>query len=120
MGKQSNRQKGIYGENIAQKFLLSKEYNIVETNYRVRFGEIDIIAIDQNCLVFVEVKYRTSLAFGFPREAVTYKKQEKIRKTAQFYILQKNINQMDIRFDVIDILEIKPSDIAIEHIQNAF
>ena len=42
------------------------------------------------------------------------------RKTAQFYILQKNINQMDIRFDVIDILEIKPSDIAIEHIQNAF
>ena len=76
---------GIYGEKYASKLLIRNGYNIVENNFRSKYGEIDIIAIKDNTLVFVEVKARTSIKFGKPEEAVTKKKLNNIVKTSEYY-----------------------------------
>lgn len=78
---------GLWGENKAVEFLKAKNYTILARNYHSRFGEIDIIARKQNTIIFVEVKTRKNTAFGFPAEFVDYKKQQKIMKTAQLYIM---------------------------------
>ena len=112
---QNNRQKGNLGEAMAAAFLEEKGYNIVKRNYNKRSGEIDIIAENEKYLVFAEVKYRKSLKNGYPREAVDYKKQEKIRSTALLYLAEVGKADKAIRFDVIEIIDDK-----IEHIENAF
>lgn len=68
--KQFNKVTGDSAEELAVKFLKKKHYKIIETKYKNKIGEIDIIAKDKNILVFVEVKYRSSDYFGLPREAV--------------------------------------------------
>lgn len=110
---------GNKAENIAKSFLESKGYIIITSNFFTKLGEIDIIASDNDYLVFVEVKYRKSLKNGLPREAVNYKKQLHIIKTAQYYLMKNNIYNTNCRFDVVEIfgnLE-KPE---INLIQNAF
>lgn len=113
----NTRQIGNEKENIAAKYLQDKGYFIVKKNYRVRQGEIDIVARDKSTLVFVEVKYRKNATSGHPLEAVNYKKQKQITKTAMFYMVENKItiDNTPIRFDVIGILGDK-----IEHIENAF
>ena len=76
---------GKNAEIFAAKFLSSKGYRIIDRNFRSKFGEIDIIAIKENYLVFVEVKARTNNLFGFPEESVTQSKLNKIIKTAEYY-----------------------------------
>ena len=95
----------------------SKGYFIIYKNYRVRQGEIDIIARDGGTIVFVEVKYRKNECSGHPLEAVNAHKIKQISKTALFYMHQNNISvdNISIRFDVIGILGEK-----IYHIENAF
>lgn len=112
---QNNRMIGKAGEDTAVLFLSEKGYNIIKRNYAHRFGEIDIIAKNNEYLVFVEVKYRKNIKNGYPREAVNSKKQEKIRNTALAYISENNISDIAMRFDVIEILGGQ-----IEHIENAF
>ena len=92
-----------------------KGYAIVATNYKNRLGEIDIVAKDKNVLVFVEVKRRATLAFGRPCEAVDERKQHKIRKTAELYLVTTKNYYIDVRFDVVEILGDE-----INHIENAF
>ena len=99
MGKQA-RERGIWGEDQAILFLKSHGYHIVGRNYRWRGGEIDVIARDGNCLVFVEVKYRSSESFGLPEEHVTAQKRDKIIQTASRY-LQEHPTELDLRFDVV-------------------
>lgn len=113
--KQDNYKKGKSGELLAKIYLKIKLYKIIEMNYKAANGEIDIIAKKGNTLVFVEVKYRATLENGYPREAVNKYKIQKITKTAQQYIATHNVNGMDFRFDVIEIL-----GKHIEHIKNAF
>lgn len=112
---QNSRQKGMTGEDKAVLFLEKNGYNIVKRNYTCRFGEIDIIAENKDFLVFVEVKFRKNIKSGYPREAVNYKKQSKIKTTALSYISENNILERAMRFDVIEIIDNK-----IEHIENAF
>lgn len=107
--------KGELGEDIAAKYLQKHKYKIVQRNYRSVTGEIDIIALDKNTLVFVEVKARASGFFGSPAESVTIKKQSKIAKTAQDFIHRHKIYSLETRFDVIEI-----TDGNINHIKNAF
>jgi len=102
-------------EQLAVKFLKSKGYKILHTNYTCKIGEIDIIAEDKNIIVFVEVKYRKSDYFGLPREAVNYYKQRKIRQVATFYLKWNKTLSTPCRFDVIDILGDK-----ITHLENCF
>jgi len=111
----SNTEKGKIAENIACKYIEDKNYLILERNYRTRRGEIDIIAKNNNYIVFIEVKYRKDTENGYPRESVTKLKQNKIKKTAVNYIVRNNIINANFRFDVIEILGNN-----IEHIENAF
>ena len=113
----NNIQKGKIGENIALKYLINNKADILETNYRIKSGEIDIIAKINEELVFIEVKSRSNINFGYPSEAVDNKKIRKIINTAKYYILKHSLNNVAIRFDVI---EIYLKDKKINHIVNAF
>ncbi len=76
---------GALGEKIACAFLKKRGYRIIETNFRCREGEIDIVARQRDCLVFVEVRTKTSLDFGTPEESITAAKRRKMRVTARRY-----------------------------------
>ena len=105
---------GREGESIAENFLKQNRYKILEKNFRTKFGELDIIAKDKKCVVFVEVKTRKDDSFGAPQSAVTGFKQENLALAAMVYI-KKKVLRSDYRFDIIAI-----QDGKIEHIKNAF
>jgi putative endonuclease len=113
----STRETGLRGEAIAAGYLRKKGYKLLESNYATRYGEIDIIADDKKCLVFVEVKFRASSAFGGPADAVDKKKQAKMIKSALSYVKARKLSGRDIRFDV---LALGPAEGAIELIKDAF
>lgn len=113
------KQLGAYGELLSRKYLINKGYLLLKNNFKNRFGEIDIIAQQNNVMVFIEVKTRKNTIYGLPREAVNYRKQLKIKKVAQQYIQQQKIRDMNFRFDVIEVLWIKDK-YEINHIENAF
>ena len=111
---------GRWGEGIAAEYLRKKHYTIVAANYRCRFGEIDLIAMDGNTLCFVEVKTRSNLAVGLPRDYVTAAKRERIRKTALFYLSEKNLD-CPVRFDVAEVYRGTDGGLArIVYMKNAF
>lgn len=115
--KINTRETGKSYEVIAKKYLENKNYKIIEMNFFCKLGEIDIIANNDNILVFVEVKARKDTKHGYPREAVTKSKQRKIIKTAKYYIMKKNLDDIQCRFDVIEIIY---EDKIINHLENAF
>lgn len=94
---------GNKGEEIACNYLKKLGYKIIERNFRIRGGEIDIVAKDKNDLVFVEVKARWSHKYGLPIEAVTPWKLKALFKTALFYIQKIKWGEKPYRFDVISI-----------------
>lgn len=99
----TNQQTGNYGEDLACKFLQKLGYKILERNYRIRGGEVDIVAKDKGTLVFVEVKTRYSKDFGPPAEAMTYWKIKALLKTARFYIQKINWGEKEYRLDFVGI-----------------
>lgn len=113
----NNVQKGKLGEEIAQKYLISKGGKILEKNYRTKIGEIDLIVKLNGELVFVEVKSRSNINYGYPSESVNYNKRRKIVNVAKFYILENCLHNISIRFDVI---EIYLKNNKVNHIINAF
>ena len=115
----SRKNVGTLGEDIAAKFLQEKAYDIVQRNYRWARGEIDIIARQDNILVFVEVKTARGNSFGPPENWVDQRKQEQIGRVAEKYLQDNEINGMDCRFDVIAV-ELQGSKYQIRHIENAF
>lgn len=118
----STRVKGSFYEAKAASYLERLGYRILAMNYRCRLGEIDLIAKHENYLTFIEVKYRRSDSQGSPFEAVTYRKQQTIYKTAQYYMQSHRILQdTPCRFDVVAVSgEPDGENEAIEVIQNAF
>ena len=115
MNKMFNKVTGDEGERIALNYIKKLGYKVIETNFRNKIGEIDIIAYDGNVLVFIEVKYKKSDYFGLPREAVNYHKQRKIMMVAQSYIKTKNLYHKVSRFDIVEILGQE-----VTHIKNCF
>lgn len=109
---------GTAGEALAVQYLNGKGYSIVAVNYRFEKSEIDIIAKHNETLVFVEVKARSTNRFGFPEEAISEKKKEKLMEGAEAFLLENNL-QCPIRFDVIAITK-SGNDVAVEHIEDAF
>lgn len=105
-------------EIIACNFLKKKGYEVLQTNYKNKIGEIDIICRDKEYIVFVEVKGRHSRLFGDPLEAVNLQKQFKIRQVATGYLLKEKKMNSSVRFDVISVLG--DEDYEIRHIINAF
>lgn len=112
---------GRAGENAAEKYLKRKGYQIIDRNYRCKKGEIDLIVKKHDTVAFVEVKTRNSMKYGVPSESITEAKKKHIRSTAFWYINTNNIINvdMDLRFDVIEILR-SDSRQYIKHIENAF
>jgi putative endonuclease len=106
---------GRSGEDRAAKYLIEQGYVVLERNYTAPYGEIDVIALDNGTVVFVEVKTRTTDAYGAPELAVTPRKQERMVKAALGYLKFKKLHQMPCRFDVIAI-----SGEKVELIRNAF
>lgn len=102
--KSQNRLKGYVGESIAVNYLKQLGYEILEVNYKNKVGEIDIIAQEGKRIIFVEVKARATARFGYPREAVDLKKQQKLQMLASIYLKTKKLYNRFIRFDVIEIL----------------
>ena len=101
----NKRQTGSRYEETAAAFLTSKGYRVLERNFRCRQGEIDLIARDGNDLVFVEVKFRRGKGQGLPEEAVDFRKQEKIRQAARYYLYRNGYEEdTACRFDVVGIL----------------
>lgn len=112
---------GVNGETFAARYLVKKGYDIVALNYRSRYGEIDIIAEDDEYILFVEVKSRDENALFLPREAVDSRKQQKIIQTARFYLSVAE-NEKQPRFDVIEVYSNSENQrtAKINHIKNAF
>ncbi len=113
----NKREVGNKYETLACRYLEEKGYKILDRNYRVRQAEIDIVAGQENTLVFCEVKYRKDKGSGNPLAAVGFAKQRQISRAALFYMNQKGISPdgNSIRFDVIGILGSE-----ITHVENAF
>lgn len=112
----NKRKVGIAHEEQALQFLLKRGWKLLEKNYSCKLGEVDLICLDPaDSIVFVEVKYRSSLKYGFPQAAVTTRKTEHIVRAALVYIKEKKLNGRDFRFDVIALLRDQ-----VEHIPNAF
>jgi putative endonuclease len=105
---------GKQGEIKAENFLIEKGYIIIARNYRYKRSEIDLIVQKENCLVFVEVKMRSSKTFGFPEESVKEAKRKKILEGAAQYLHETNW-QGNVRYDIVAIHQNK-----IEHFEDAF
>lgn len=115
----NQHQLGITGEQLAQNFLTKKGYRILTTNYRSRYGEIDIVCQDGDTVVFVEVKTRSSEKFCTPAEAVTLRKRNRLRRLAQMYLIAHNLETYPVRFDVLSLV-FSSNKIEIEHLIGAF
>ncbi len=99
-----NKTKGELGELLALKYLKKKRYKIIETNFRCKLGEIDLIALHRKTIVFIEVKARSSVDYGYPSEAVDERKIRKITNTAEYYLLKHyQYENFDKRIDVIEV-----------------
>lgn len=113
---------GAWGEALAAEYLRKKRYQILEANFRTRIGEIDLIASNRQYLVFVEVKLRKNADFAMAREFVDYRKQGKIRSTAQLY-LAYHPTRLQPRFDIIEIYApegMETKSPVINHLEDAF
>ena len=107
---------GNIGEEISSKYLKQIGYEIIERNFCCRQGEIDIIAKDKNEYVFIEVKTRSSMFFGKPKESVNYYKQRHILKSTKYYLHIHKLDNCFIRFDVIEIY-FKQNKYKLNHIK---
>lgn len=116
----SNLSIGKIGEQISARYLIDKGYKIVERNYRNKIGEIDIITLKSDVIVFIEVKTRTNLNYGYPYEAVDNKKKKTIIKTSLIYLSNKNINNVQCRYDIIEVYLNKENVYKINHLENVF
>lgn len=113
---------GSWGESVAAAYLLRKKYRLVSMNYRSRYGEIDLIVSNRKYLVFVEVKLRKTDKFASAYEHVDFRKQQKIRTTAEIFLSEYHTD-LQPRFDVIEIYAPNGSETinpAINHMEDAF
>lgn len=92
---------GILGENLAVKFLTSHGYKIIERNFKKRYGDIDIVALDDETLVFVEVKTRKSDEYGPGEDTITPYKMRSLVKSSQYYCYKKEIEDKPMRIDLV-------------------
>mgnify|MGYP001587481639 CR=1 FL=1 len=110
---------GAAGEDLAAAYLTARGYRVIDRNARTRCGELDLVCMHGRALVFVEVKTRTSAAFGHPEEAITRTKQRHLVRAAAVYVaMHPNLRASPYR---IDVVAITMSGVApdIRHLENA-
>lgn len=110
---------GIKGEQIAENFLLKKGYSILHRNWCFERKEVDLIAYKDDILVFVEVKTRNRIDFGFPEEAVNTRKQNHLKIAAEAF-MDANKEYQKIQFDIVSVLIEKDVVTEILHVEDAF
>jgi len=110
---------GRAGEDEAARLLEKSGYRLVERNYRCRYGEIDIIAMDGDTVVFVEVKTRGSDAFGSGKQSVDGRKQRRMVAVSSNWLSEKGLEESAARFDVVSI-DVSSGSFVSEIIRNAF
>ena len=111
---------GQVAENLAEQMLRKKGYRIVGKNLRIAGGELDLIAEDQDTLVFIEVKARRGNQFGGAHYAISTRKKQQIIKLAMCYLSKHRITNTQCRFDVILVVDIQNHSPQITHIEHAF
>ena len=118
--KKDNKQKGDRGEAIAARYLKEKGHVLRARNYRKATGEIDLISQVGETVVFTEVKLRTTDAYGTPAQAVDYRRQQRMIRTALWYLQENSLFDWNVRFDVVEISGAPDSGYSVNHIENAF
>lgn len=115
-----NKRLGRLGEDVAARYLVSRGYEIIARNWTCQAGEADIIARDDDILVFAEVKTRSSTEKGFPGEAVDSKKRGKYLKIAELFASRYDVQDLQVRFDVMSLVVTDNAHATIRHYINAF
>ncbi len=117
----TRRQFGKLSEDLALNFIKKQKYKILDLNYRCPLGEVDIVAVDKDTVVFIEVRSRSNKKSGFPFETINFNKKKHIIRTALFYQKRYNLYDYNIRFDVVSILQDEINKkTEVELIKNAF
>ena len=111
---------GSLGEDIAVTYLTDAGLRVLDRNWRCREGELDIVARDQDALVFCEVKTRRGISFGYPAEAVTAAKQRRLRTLAQRWLAAHDQHAPELRFDVVGVLVRPARPALVTHLRAAF
>ena len=109
---------GDKGEDNAVNFLFASGYEVLERNYRFSRGEIDIIAMKDSVMVFIEVKTRKNIKYGYPETFLSEPQEDRIHRAAEEYVLQKAW-QGEVRFDIIAILW-DGRELTLDHFEDAF
>lgn len=111
---------GRSAEIAAAAELGRRGYKIIASNYRCRSGEIDLIADEGECLVFIEVRCKRTEAYGTPAESITIAKQRKLLAAARHYLSEKKLGDVDCRFDVVEVIQHDGKLAVKEVIRDAF
>jgi len=114
------RELGIEAENAAAAYLERRGVSIITRNYRRRWGEVDIIAMDSDVLVFIEVKAGRNQVVSPPALRVGYRKQRRLISAAKQFLQENALNPEAVRFDVLELVLVNRTEWRIEHIQDAF
>jgi len=116
-----NKELGDLGEDLAARYLSAHGYNILARKFRCRSGEIDIIALDKDVLVFVEVRSRSDEEHGMPYETINREKRRHIRRVALVYQARHGLLDRDSRFDCVSVVFVDEDNVkSIELIKDAF
>lgn len=110
---------GRLAEQLAADWLESKGYELIEKNYRYKHAEIDLIMKHRGLLIFVEVKFRSGIGFGFAEEFVDYTKKKLLVKAADQYIHEADWHK-DIRFDIVGVYKDRSGNINFRQFEDAF
>ena len=117
--KRTRQCTGKFGEKIAERFLVSRGFSILNRNFRAPFGEIDLVAERDGCIVFLEVKTRTSERFGSPLSSITETKQKHILKNCRYYLKRYDLCDGPCRIDAIAIkLDARGKLQSLRHVRN--
>ena len=120
MGAQAQRNDtqtlGAWGEALAARFLASRGMQVLDRNWRCEHGEIDLVALDGDCLVVCEVKTRRTTTFGDPVEAVTWRKAARLRRLASAWLASHEVGCSAVRIDVVGILRPGSGPAALRHL----
>ncbi len=104
MSIRNSRETGKMGEEFASLYLSKNGINIIDRNYFSKFGEIDLIGIENKTIIFIEVRLRSTKDFGLPFESITKSKLHKLEKTILGYLSEKEYGDYDCRFDIISLI----------------
>ncbi len=113
-----NQALGKWGEELAVDYMVKHGFEIVATNYRIRYGEVDIIATQGEIIVFCEVKTRKTLKYGTPGSAVNHEKRKHIMRVAEYFLSAGDWELFSPRFDVIEVFSF--DETTINHMTDAY